>query len=369
MQARQHTWRNRFRQLAWIWLLPILLLPILLLPARVEAQAHRSKRHQHVQAKHGHAAHGRGEHRRAGHAKRGMPPSFEADAQPGRCNERRKPARFRDTAATYAARNRISVATFLALNHLPPNATVVHGRRYVMARGAFGERLVDGESLGPSTADIIVVNPSRAWGQRFVVSLLRKAAHRVQEQSPGPRLVIEDISIPQGGCLAPHREHRGGREVDAGLYHKTEVRRLARGAPGSFDARREWLFLRTLIETGLVDSILLDRMVQAQLYKAAKQQRTPPERLRKWLQWHGDHNAIIRHAGGHDNHTHIKFRCPAEGCPAQPDLAPAIELMAEATATTGDEQGDDEADGKADGAASESAPATQPESPPVSNTP
>lgn len=260
-----------------------------------------------------------------------MPPSFAADALPGRCKERRKPARFHDTVATYAARNRISVATFLALNHLPATATVAHRRRYVVARGTIGERLVDGESLGPSTADLIVVNPSRAWGQRFVVSLLRKAAHRVQEQSPGPRLVIEDISIPNGGCLAPHREHRGGREVDAGLYHKTEVRRLARGRPGSLDARREWLFLRTLMETGLVDSILLDRMVQAQLYAAARQQRTPPEQLRKWLQWHGDRNAIIRHAGGHDNHAHIKFRCPTAGCPVQPDLAPAVELMADAT--------------------------------------
>ena len=256
-----------------------------------------------------------------------MPPSFTADSPPGRCKVRLDRARFRDTVPTFAARNRISVPTFMALNHLPADARLVHRRRYVSARGSFGERLVQGESLGPTDANLIVVNPSRAWGQKAVVSVLKAAAQRTQQRLPGPRLVVEDLSMPQGGCMSPHREHRGGLEADVGLYHKTEVKRLKRAVSGSLDARREWYFLRTLIETGLVHRILLDRRVIAMLRVEARRQKTPAEAQAKWFA------RIFTHAAGHDNHTHIKFRCPKQGCPEQPNLGPEIDLADESTAT------------------------------------
>lgn len=296
-----------------------------LLPAAHAKVRHRPHANQHHAAKKHRTKH----HAHAHH--RGMPPSFTADTPPGRCGVRTDRARFRDTVQTFAARNRISVPTFLALNHLTldPQARLTHRRRYVSAQGGFGERLVDGESLGPSDDALIVVNPSRAWGQKAVVEVLRQAAHRTQQKLPGPRLVVEDISMPHGGCMAPHREHRGGLEADVGLYHHKETRHLASGLNGSLDARREWYFLRTVLETGLVHAVLLDPKLIAVLKAEARRQKTPAERLAQWFA--AGRAGIFTPAAGHDNHTHIKFRCPKEGCPQQPDLGPEIALAEDVT--------------------------------------
>jgi murein endopeptidase len=264
-----------------------------------------------------------------------MPASFTPDTPPGRCGVRTDRARFRDTIQSFAARNRIAVQTFLALNHLNAQAHLVHRKRYVSAQGRFGERLVGGESLGPSNADLIVVNPSRAWGQKAVVEVLRQAAHRTQQKLPGPRLVVEDISMPQGGCMAPHREHRGGLEADVGLYHHKETRHLASGKHGSLDARREWYFLRTVLETGLVHAVLLDPALIATLRSEARRQKTPAELVSHWFA--PGRAGIFTPAAGHDNHTHIKFRCPNDGCPTQPDLGPEIALAEEVTPVDMDE--------------------------------
>lgn len=235
-------------------------------------------------------------------------------------------AHFRDTTASFAQRNRISEATFCALNGLPPGSALVHRRRYVTARGSVGERLVGGQTMGPSTADYVVVNPSRAWGQKSVVALLRAAAQRVQQKFPGEqRIVFEDLSIEHGGCLAPHREHRSGLEVDAGLYHKGigHLTHLRKATPANFDARREWLFLRTLLETGRVDRILLDRRIQGWLLREAQHQGTPADKLARWFRpGRGKWRAIFTNAAGHDNHAHIRFLCPREGCQWPVDLLP-----------------------------------------------
>ena len=244
----------------------------------------------------------------------------------GLCSTRRKKALFRDTVQSFAERNHVTAATFLRMNGLalPATAPLQHRRLYVVAVGADGERLVGGKSLGPSTAEYVVVNPSRAFGQPFAVDLLRRAIARVHARLPGgQRIVIEDLSIEHGGCLAPHREHRGGLEADVGFFHHTASRHLTVATAANFDAPREWLFLRTLLETGLVQMIIVDRRVQALLHREALRQGTPEALLRRWLQFPRGKGsgATVVHGGGHDNHTHIKFRCPRAGCAAPATLA------------------------------------------------
>lgn len=247
---------------------------------------------------------------------------------------RRSKALFRDTAERFANRHHLSVQTFLRLNglNLQANSPLIHKHRYVVAQGMDGERLVHGQSMGPTTADYIVVNPSRAWGQPFVVQLLQRALARVRAQLPGgQRVVIEDLSIEHGGCLVPHREHRGGLEADIGFFHREPVRHLLRATPQNFDARREWLFLRLLLETGLVQSVIVDRQVQAMLHREALRQGATPAELQKWLQYPRGkrEHAIVVHGGGHDNHTHIKFRCPQNGCALPVDLPDLVTPDAE----------------------------------------
>ncbi len=251
----------------------------------------------------------------------------------GMCPVRRQKALFRDTVQSFATRNHLTVQAFQRINGLalPASTPLVHKRRYVIASGAEGEHLREGRSLGPTTSQYIVINPSRAWGQPFAVDLLKRAIAQVYQKLPGGnRPVIEDISIEHGGCLKPHREHRGGLEADVGFFHKQPVKRLTIANRDNFDARREWLFLRVLLDSGLVTRVIVDRKVQAMLYREAQRQGATPEQLARWLQYPRTTKwaAILVHGGGHDNHTHIKFRCPKDGCAAPVDL-PDVDVQAD----------------------------------------
>ncbi len=264
----------------------------------------------------------------------------------GMCPVRRQKALFRDTAQSFAARNHVSVNTFLRLNGLsiPPNAPLTHKRRYIMASGPHGEHLEGGRSMGPTTSQYIVINPSRAWGQPFAIDLMKRAIAQVYQKLPGGnRPVIEDVSIEHGGCLVPHREHRGGLEADVGFFHKQPVKRLAHATRENFDARREWHFLRVLLDSGLVTRVIVDRKVQAMLYREAQRQGATPEQLSRWLQYPRTTKwaAIIVHGGGHDNHTHIKFKCPKDGCAAPVDM-PDVDVQADLPED--DAETDEEAD-------------------------
>jgi len=257
-------------------------------------------------------------------------PAIAAQGQPGEpvgrgktlptgwCGVRRAHARFRDTAATLATRHGLTLAEFVALNELADGEKLVHRRRYVIARGFVGEHLEGGRSIGPSTDAYLVPNPDRSWGRPHVVEALQAAARRVRKELPGgQRVVIEDISLPRGGCLTPHIEHRGGLEVDAGLYHKGtgKVRGLMVATRANLDVRRTWRFLRSVIDTGQVRAILLDVKVQRLLAAEARRQGTRKAELGALFNLRrGTRKALFKHAGGHANHAHIKFHCPGGDC-------------------------------------------------------
>lgn len=226
------------------------------------------------------------------------------------CPGRKAVARLRDTPASLAKRFFLTESEFRAINDLREGAKVKRGRRYWVAKGSVGERLEDGVSMGPSTPNYIVVNPSRAWGRRWVVALLQRAAAAVQSAYPaGHRIVFEDLSFQMGGCMRPHSEHRGGREVDAGLYlqDKDERPRLRAATAESLDAERTWRFLSQLIQSGCVERILLDRRLHPPLERAAEASGVNELQLNAWFERGRRRAGVIRHAGGHNNHAHIRF--------------------------------------------------------------
>ena len=285
---------------------------------------------------------------------RGGSPIRKGQLPTGQCGVRRAKALFRDTAERFAARHHITLAAFNRINGLSLSAQtpLQHKRKYVTAHGGDGERLVGGQPMGASTPHVVVVNPSRAWGQPFVVDLLRRALARVHAQLPGgTRPVLEDISIEHGGCLPPHREHRGGLEVDIGFFHRQQSRHLTHATAANLDARREWLFLRLLLETGSVQMIIVDRKVQALLHREAVRQGVAPALLAKWLQYprrsRKMRGAVIVHGGGHDNHTHIKFRCPPGGCALPVDL-PEVETPQDLPEDTSEPEEPDDSDDDAE---------------------
>ena len=229
-----------------------------------------------------------------------------------RCSVRRVRARLHDTQASLAQRYHVSEAAFRARNGLGRGQPLVHRRKYVVSDASMGETLRGGESMGPSTDAYITVSPDRAYGRPFVVALLRHAARTVQRYAPrGHRVVIEDLSLPRGGCMPPHQEHRGGREADVGLYLRTaeESPRLRRATPSALDARREFLLLATLLKTRCVERILLDRRLIPPLRAVSQRSDLPPHDRQRWFGPMPDGGrSVLRAAAGHDNHTHIRFR-------------------------------------------------------------
>jgi len=230
-------------------------------------------------------------------------------------------ARKGDTIDRLAKRHGLSVASFRALNHLAAHQKVRAGKRYRVSRTArLAGGLRAGVSIGTTTNAYVVVNPLRAFGRPNTVALLRAAAERTQRRFPdGHRVVFEDISVRGGGFLPPHTEHRGGQEVDASYYHTdvTSMRHLRIATQDNFDAERTWFFLKSLIDTGHIDRVLVDWRLQVLLIAEARKQGATEDDIARLFQHprpRRSHVGIIRHAPGHNGHCHIRFKCPDGDC-------------------------------------------------------
>jgi penicillin-insensitive murein endopeptidase len=107
------------------------------------------------------------------------------------------------------------------------------------------------------------------WGTPRLVSALRRAAEAVRQASPGsPPLGVGDLSRARGGPIPPYsRSHQSGRDADLAFYQLDEkgqpvpaedllsfdARGHAERGKRRFDARRNWLLVRALLEDREVD--------------------------------------------------------------------------------------------------------------------
>jgi murein endopeptidase len=157
-------------------------------------------------------------------------------------------------------------------------------------------------------------NPDRTWGTHETVALIEMAFDAMLEQYPDTcDLFIGDISTKRGGRLSPHISHQSGRDIDVGLYAKNNrFVYFVRMSESNLDVAKTWYFMETLLETGRVQLILLDRSIQKILYEYLKPVY-PKRKLDRYLQYPrptSNKKAIIRHAPSHANHLHIRFECP-----------------------------------------------------------
>lgn len=157
----------------------------------------------------------------------------------------------------------------------------------------------------------------RAYGTKRTVQHLAAVIREFRVNYPEvPPLLIGDIGNRRGGRAPPHRSHQSGRDVDLG-YVVAEMpsaeARWKRVDLATFDAARNWEFMRMLLATGVVDHIYVDKRLQKPLLEAAKADLTPEELPRyfavaargKRAQAH----AYISPWAGHDDHMHIRFGC------------------------------------------------------------
>ena len=168
----------------------------------------------------------------------------------------------------------------------------------------------------------------RVWGTAEMIEAITRAAEEMAWLMPhADPIVIGDISRRYGGALAGHKSHRGGIDADIGIY--TTGGRQPQGGgfttvtPQNIDYEANWLFWRSLLDTGLVDRILLDQtLIDAMrawtiqsgnlTVEEAHYIFAPAGTPQLWAR-----TGVFQHAVNHHHHIHLRVRC---GDPIQEDV-------------------------------------------------
>ena len=114
-------------------------------------------------------------------------------------------------------------------------------------------------------------NPHETFATAETIEFITSAIEAVEARHPGsPRLVIGDISRPDGGRLNRHRSHQAGRDADIGFYFRSgDAADFKRPGRNELDVPRTWTFVRALVTDTDIQRIFVDRAVQRVLYAHA----------------------------------------------------------------------------------------------------
>jgi hypothetical protein len=193
---------------------------------------------------------------------------------------------------------------------------------------------VEGQSLGqpwqgklhdasqlPDGEGYVIRRPWRSFGTRTTVDFIHAAVTDLHEQFPEAHAIaIGDISQEDGGQITQHRSHQSGRDVDIGLVYKTKPASypedFVTATAENLDCEATYAlvneFAETAREDGGVQVIFLDYNVQGLLYRWAKEHGEDESILEHLFQYPDRNNgsALVRHVANHDNHIHVRFKCP-----------------------------------------------------------
>ena len=156
---------------------------------------------------------------------------------------------------------------------------------------------------------------SRSWGTETMVASLDRALTEYGKAYPeGPVVIVSDMSRREGGKLPPHHTHREGRDVDLSYVPKPDQDNggFLMMNEWAFDVERNWTFLKAMLDTGQVEVMLMDRMLQELLYKHLKGKGMSEGELGRIFQYPRPTSAeagIVRHWDGHRDHLHVRFAC------------------------------------------------------------
>ncbi len=245
------------------------------------------------------------------------------------CGRKYGIARKNEKVASFAKRYRVAEGTLRSWNAIGTAAKLKGGKRYLVYKSPNdGMTLKGGVLLEGEDDHFAIQRPQRGWGKPLLVDAIRLAVHATQRQSPlAPYLILGDLSKEGGGCLPPHKSHRGGIDADIGLYMRGAHQRkwLAGATAETLDADRTWQLLRAFLSTTRLQFAFLDYRLQQPLYEAGLRAGEPEEHLKAWFQWprpiENAHETIIRHLAGHDNHMHVRFICESDESCTLPDDA------------------------------------------------
>jgi len=192
--------------------------------------------------------------------------------------------------------------------------------------GCSDQYLQDGLHLPDLPLFYVRAQPDTSWGSAEMVDLLVDAGRHMSWLLPqASPFVIGDIARQRGGYLAGHLSHRGGIDADVGIYKKgawQAARSFTRLAPSELDVEATWTLITTMLGTGNVDFILLDRkhidrlhayVLSAGLLTEEEAARIFPVEGTRAV-W--ENTGILRHAPHHEDHLHVRVLC-SDGSRAQ----------------------------------------------------
>jgi penicillin-insensitive murein endopeptidase len=190
------------------------------------------------------------------------------------------------------------------------------------------------------------------FGQPELVQALTEVSAEMDEQMPGPPLVLGDLSARFGGKIPRHRSHRSGRDVDllwyllntdgqpvraAGFVHVGPDGLAVDSSSGRLyrlDVVRQWSVVRELLESPHVEVqwMFCSRWIEALLIDYARARGEPDA-----LVWRAQ-TVMLQPSDSlpHDDHIHVRISCTPQsrltGCegggpvwPWQPPL-PSVTL-------------------------------------------
>lgn len=249
------------------------------------------------------------------------------------CGRKYARAKKNEAVARFAKRNGLSEAALRKFNDLTDKTKKLRGgARYLVAKSPHdGVTLSGGVQLTDQSGVIKLRRPNLAFGKPMLVSVIEAAATAVQASSPlGVTLMVGDLSKDGGGCLPPHKSHRGGLDADIGFYFRGgyEPKVLADAQAETIDADRTWQFLRGLLATGRLQYAFIHYDLQPALLEAALRAGETPESAARLIQYprpiEQARETPIRHLDGHDDHMHVRFACADELCQLSDEEKAAI---------------------------------------------
>lgn len=170
----------------------------------------------------------------------------------------------------------------------------------------------------------ILARPDTNWGTPEAVKGIKAAVDAVHARFPKTsRLILGDLSKQGGGHLRPHRSHQSGRDADIGYFLKSPQAShyFQPFDVAELDVPRTWAFIATLLASGGVQYIFIDRALQAPLRAYAEERgkmtKGKLDVLFSATSGKKGNDTIIRHARGHRTHMHVRFLAEASVHAAQ----------------------------------------------------
>ncbi|MBV1859534.1 MAG: penicillin-insensitive murein endopeptidase [Nannocystaceae bacterium] len=204
---------------------------------------------------------------------------------------------------------------------LPPKSAVV-----VYRAGGEGEsQSIGGPSSGKLAGGVPMMDgPGRmmkmigwkSFATANTIAVLDNALRHWASNGHKQPVLVGNMSSRSGGRLSPHSTHQSGRDVDLG-YPQT----LPSGEElnwrvmnrKNLDAKECWALMQTLVQTGQIEVIYVDREIQKLLHDYAVAHKLMSKgTLKRWMEYPsptGSGSPVIQHVKGHADHMHARFKC------------------------------------------------------------